>query len=267
MAKRTVGLNDEAWKHLFERYDIVNRVNKEGIFCITADQIKDFREPRLMVKFDHAYNLPMLFKKNKLSILPVTRGNYVISHFKVYHQLEEVDERPTRVSIPEYIQSLTYNGITSEALALNCAMATGLMQDFMEDEKVTATVSGRMGSGTFSFDINDEVSKAAHHIKVERSQIEIDAGYEGVNSLALMEAKLDLPGDFMVRQLYYPFRTWSQKMKKPVRPIFLTFSNGIFQLHEYAFTEPDNYNSLKLIKAKNYQLDDASISVKHCQSY
>lgn len=266
MAKRAVGLNDEAWQNLFAKYDILNRVDKDGTFCITADQIKEFREPRLMVKFDHKENLPKLFKQYNLAILPVTRGNYVISHFDVYHKLEDINEKPTRISIPDYIQSLTYGGITSEALALNCAMATGLMQDFMEDEKVSATVSGRMGSGTFSFLINDVISKAAHHVQVENSQIEIDAGYEGVNSLALMEAKMDLSNDFMVRQLYYPFRTWSQRMKKPVRPIFLTYSNGMYQLHEYAFTDPDNYNSLKLVKARNYQLDDAAISVKDIES-
>lgn len=268
MGKRAIGLDtNEAWQKLFVKYDIVEQVDKEGIFFITADQIKEFREPRLMAKFDHKYNLPNLFKQNQLAILPVTRGNYVISHFDVYHKLEEINDKPTRVAIPDYIKSLTYTGIKSEALALNCAMATGLMQDFMEDEKVTATVSGRMGSGNFSFNINDnrKDNKTVYQVKVENSQIEIDAGYEGVNSLALMEAKIDLPFDFMVRQLYYPFRTWSKRMKKPVRPIFLTFSNGIFQLHEYAFTDPNNYNSLKLVKAKNYLLDDELISVKEIE--
>lgn len=269
MGKRATGLDtNEAWQKLFVKYDIVDQVDKKGIFLITADQIKEFREPRLMVKFDHKYNLPKLFKAYNLAILPVTRGNYVISHFDVYHELEEIDEKPTRVSIPEYIESLTNDGITSESLALNCAMATGLMQDFMQDDKVTSTVSGRMASGTFSFNINDNRDKneTVYQVKVENSQIEIDAGYEGMNSLALMEAKIDLPEDFMVRQLYYPFRTWSCKMTKPVRPIFLTFSNGIFQLHEYAFTDPNNYNSLKLVKAKNYLLDDELISVKELES-
>ena len=77
-------LNDSAWESLFDKYDIINRISEEGEFKISAAQIKEFREPRLMTKFDHKENLPDIFVKNKLSILPITRGDYVISTFKAY---------------------------------------------------------------------------------------------------------------------------------------------------------------------------------------
>ena len=81
-----------------------------------------------------------------------------------------------------------------------------------------------------------------------------------------MEAKRDLTDNFLIRQLYYPFRTWQQKMaKKPVRPVFLIYSNSIFYLYEYRFNDLQHYNSLELVKHKRYCLEDTHISVEDVQ--
>ncbi|MCD8353126.1 MAG: transcriptional regulator [Clostridiales bacterium] len=258
-------LNDEAWEKLFEKYDILHHVETDGFFNISAAQIKDYREPRLMAKFDHTVNLPKLFAENHLAILPITRGDYVISHFDAYHSFEENDEPIIQVSMPSYIQSLDYNHIPSEAIALNCAVATGIIADFMEDDNIVATVSGRMGSGDFSFYIGDTKSGGTRQIDVSNSQIEIDAAYEGIESLALFEAKRDLSEDFLIRQLYYPFRVWKSRIMKPVRPIFLVYSNGIYRMYEYAFEDENNYSSLKLIKLRNYSVEDTAISAADIQ--
>lgn len=69
-----MGLNDTAWEKLFDKYQILDRVDRDGQFQISASQIKEFREPRLMTKFDHRVNLPAIFRKHNLAILPVTRG-------------------------------------------------------------------------------------------------------------------------------------------------------------------------------------------------
>jgi len=73
--------NDIAWEELFEKHGIINEIMNNGYFEITSKQINKFREARLMTKFDHKSNLPQLFERNKLSILPITRGSYVISQF------------------------------------------------------------------------------------------------------------------------------------------------------------------------------------------
>ena len=261
-----VRLNDAAWEQLFQKYNILERIEKEGFATISATQIKEFREPRLMVKFDHAINLPALFAKNQLSILPVTRGDYVISHFEAYHRFEPFDSQLVSASLPAHIQSLDSSRIPSEAIALNCAFASGIIADFMEDVDVVPTVSGRMGSGVFTFEINDTNQESSHRIDVSNSQIEIDAAYEGVSSLALIEAKRELAEDFLVRQLYYPFRVWNDRVEKPVKPIFLVYSNGIYRLFEYAFDNPDHYGSLRLVKQRNYCIEDMGISVADIQS-
>ena len=48
-----MGRNDDAWALLFERYSIAEQVRANGFFLISADQIRQYREPRLMTKFDH----------------------------------------------------------------------------------------------------------------------------------------------------------------------------------------------------------------------
>ena len=68
----------------------------------------------------------------------------------------------------------------------------------------------------------------------------------------MFEAKRDLSDDFLIRQLYYPFRVWNERVTKMVKPIFLIFSNGMFNLYQYQFDDPRNYNSLRLVKQKNY---------------
>lgn len=127
-----------------------------------------------------------------------------------------------------------------------------ILNDFLEDEDLLATVNGRMSSGTFRFDINTDTGR--RNVEVNNSQIEIDAAYEGINYLSLFEAKMDLADDFLIRQLYYPFRVWSNRVTKTVKPIFLIFSNGIFNLYQYEFEDPTNYNSLVLVKQKNYMI-------------
>lgn len=263
---KSKGLNDIAWEQLFEKYDILNRIDMSGSFQISATQIKEFREPRLMAKFDHILNLPIIFSKNKLSILPITRGDYVISHFEAYHKFEETDNNIIKVAFPSYIQSLDYNNITSETVALNCAIATGILEDFTGDEQIVPTVSGRMGSGNFDFMIKNIQNGEYCDVSVNNSQIEIDAAYEGLRYLSLFEAKRDLSDDFLVRQIYYPYRTWQDRIEKEVKPIFLIYSNGIFRLFQYKFENPYDYGSLVLVKQCNYSIEDTTITAEDIQN-
>lgn len=245
-----MGLNDAAWENLFDKYHILDEIAQNGKFVISASQIKEFREPRLMTKFDHKINLPGIFASNNLSILPITRGEYIISSFSAYEEFSESSPDAQRISIPPHIQSLSPQFLVSETIALNCASACGILNDFLEDDGLIPTVSGRMSSGNFEFGIN--TSSSVQNVSVCNSQIEIDAAYEGIHYLSLFEAKRDLSDDFLIRQLYYPFRVWNERVTKMVKPIFLIFSNGMFNLYQYQFDDPRNYNSLRLVKQKNY---------------
>ena len=247
-----MGKNDKAWERLFEKYNILENLKNDGQFIISANTIKEFREPRLMTKFDHKVNLPEIFKKNSLAILPITRGDYIISSFSAYKEFENVSADTLRVTIPTHLQSLFPKFILSESIALNCANACGILKDFLEDDDIVPTVNGRMSSGIFDFNIT--TNKGSLPLTINNSQIEIDAAYEGINYLSLFEAKKYLSDDFLIRQLYYPFRTWKSRVTKPIKTIFLIFSNGTFYLYQYQFDDVNNYNSLRLVKQKNYTI-------------
>jgi hypothetical protein len=264
----TLTKNDDAWNKLFAKYNILNRINKYNFFHISANQIKPYREPRLMAKFDHSINLPQIFSKNHLGILPISRGDYIIAPFNAYHKLENggIDSTITRMFMPDYIQSIDKKGIFNETVALNCAAAAGILSDFTSDSQLTPTIEGRMGSGEFQFHINSLSSSKPLDVSVSNSQVEIDGAYEGLDSLCIFEAKNSLSDDFIIRQLYYPFRTCKNLVIKPIRPIFMVYSNSIFHLYEYKFSDWQDYNSIQLIKHKKYSLEDTSISPADIQN-
>jgi len=122
-----------------------------------------------------------------------------------------------------------------------------------------------MGTGAFDFLIDNAKTGMYCTIHTNNSQVEIDAAYEGVRGLALFEAKRDLSDDFLVRQLYYPFRTWRNRVTKPVRTLFMVYSNGVYRLYEYEFQDPGHYNSLILIRQKNYTIEDTAIGITDIQ--
>ena len=252
--------NDVAWEKIFQKHKILDRIWEDGHIEITATKINEFREARLMTKFDHKSQLPKLFADNKLSILPTSRGGYIIGEFETFCDFNTDDIEISSIEFPTFLESLDYRDITSEATAINCAFVSKILHNFTEEENLLPTVSGRMSSSSFNFGINS--SKGLFNINVGNSQIEIDGGYEGDNSLNLIEAKNYISVDFLVRQLYYPFKLWSAKIQKKVRPIFLTYSNGVFHLREYAFSNINHYNSLVLFRHRKYVVQEGSFNIE-----
>lgn len=246
---------------LFDKYRILQSIDKNGHFVITSTQINEFREARLMTKFDHKANLPKLFVDNDLAILPITRGSYIISRFDAYKDFQELDPRIYKAEFPNYVESIDYKNITSEAMAINYAYVSNILADFLQDEQLLPTVSGRMSSDSFSFNIWNRSIKRSLSVSVNNSQIEIDGGYEGLRTLSIIEAKNFLSEDFLIRQLYYPYRLWSNNVTKNVKSIYLVYSNGIFSLYEYEFQNLTDYNSLVLVKQKNYSIEADKISI------
>lgn len=256
--------NDIAWEKIFEKYHILDRLANNERISISSIDINQFREARLMTKFDHRSQLPKLFVDHKLSILPTSRGTYEIGTFETFCDFNKEDVEITTIDFPTFLESIDYKDITSESIAINCAFVSKILHDFTGEENLLPTVCGRMSSSLFDFTINS--GKNSFKINVENSQIEIDGGYEGDNSLNLIEAKNYISDDFLIRQLYYPYRLWSNKITKRVRPIFLTYSNGIFHLREYEFTAPNLYNSIRLLQHKKYAVQEGTINIENIQN-
>ena len=256
--------NDIAWEKIFEKYRILDRLANNERVSISSMEINEFREARLMTKFDHRSQLPELFVEHELSILPTSRGTYEIGAFETFCDFNKEDVEIVTVDFPTFLESIDYKDITSESIAINCAFVSKILHDFTDEENLLPTVSGRKSSSLFDFEINS--GHNTFRINVENSQIEIDGGFEGDNSLNLIEAKNYISDDFLIRQLYYPYRLWSNKITKRVRPIFLTYSNGIFNLREYEFTNPELYNSIRLLQHKKYAVQERNINIEDIQN-
>lgn len=251
----------DAWECLLDKYNIIQNIETKGYHEITASEIKEFKEPRLMAKWDSSESLPSVFKKNKINILPNSRRSYLLSDFKLYQELPKLSEKEIdmqKVEIPEY-ESINIKNITSESNAINLLMLSKILDDFLKEDENVSTFNGRMGTGQFNFNI-DRYRGTPINMTVNKAQCEIDGGFENENSIVILEAKNVVYPDFNIRQLYFPYRLWEQRVKKPIRLVFSIYSNEIYRLLEYEFEEVDNYSSIRLVNEKNYSLQDTDIS-------
>lgn len=249
------GKNDIAWQQIFEKYKILDFIQKDGYFTITAEQIKEFREPRLMTKFDSKIDLPNIFNENHLAILPTKRGEYLIGKFQNYQEVNIDNSIDVETMyLPDFITTIDSKNITSEAISLSSAFISGMLEDLVGEE-VIPTIQGRMGTGTFEYTIKTE-NDLDFNIQVENSQMEIDGSYEGLTKFIIIEAKNHYMSDFIVRQLYYPYRVWRKMTSKEIIPVMLIKHDNIFNFYVYQFDSEKNYNSIKLIKIKRYILGE-----------
>jgi hypothetical protein len=255
--------NDAAWDRLFETHRILETVEQNGAYQISATEINKLREARLMTKFDHWVQLPSIFKQHHLTIQPNSRGTYLIGRFASYEDLpQDEDENIEIVPFPTVeIATIDPTNIYSEATALLCAYNAGIIEQLFNGEVSRLTVQGRMSTGRFHYFINDSQRAVQHRIDVENSQCEIDSGFEGRDFFALVEAKNVSVDDFLIRQLYYPYRLWANKISKEVIPVFLTYSNDIFTFYVFRFNDQTQYNSIELVGRKRFQIGSNEIEL------
>lgn len=253
--------NDEAWEKIFERLPLLPEIERQGFVYVSADDIKaasDKREPRLLAKQDTINSRPSVFKDNKLSILPVENGRYIIfkdESTKTYYQLKKTlsdilpeEYQPTK-DYREY-QSLDVRNLSSESQAIDFANLVLLLNSFTNEKELNLTIRGRQRSEKFQI----KIPGYPHIAEVSGVQIEVDAGYESPEKIYLIEAKLGRVDDFNIRQLYYPFKDWSCKSTKEIIPLFFVYTNGLFYILQFAFGE--EYGELRCVKRKCFTVND-----------
>lgn len=252
---------DNAWEELFRKHSILEEVERRGVCQISSKEINEIHEARLMTKFDHYVQLPEIFKKNKLTIQPNTRGTYLVGRFESYKDVPDNPSIPVEgLPFPHRIETINPANLYSESAVLLCAYYTGIISGVLGREMML-TVFGRLSAGNFSYRIRNNQTGGLHEIKVEGAQVEIDAGFEGEDTFAIVEAKNEAVTDFHVRQLYYPYRAWLARTGKQIIPIFLSYSNAnsVFSLYVFRFREPLLYNSLELIEQRKFRIVPSDI--------
>ena len=114
--KKTVA---ELWEEIFNDYNILDEIIKKGFYKISADQIRNYKEPRLMTKFDYSSQLPKIFKDNDLGILPINNGEYIIGKYNLFENIsntkfEEIE--PQKMNLPEYIETIDPDSYTRKVM-------------------------------------------------------------------------------------------------------------------------------------------------------
>ena len=222
---------------------------------ITADEVRNYsgKEPRLMMKFDHSSVLPPALRETGRFILPLKNGLYAIIKGEGYHCPEWCGEILTFNRQTHFELKTTSTGL-SEMQHLDIAFNTGLLAHFLEEPILYPTIRGRKRSPQFSFRVGN------HQLEATGVQVEIDGGFEGRNSVTLVEAKIGECDDFHLRQLYYPLRFWSTHTRKSIRPLFFTYcpESEIYRFREYRFEPEDVYQKPHLVKAAAYRISDSN---------
>jgi len=250
-------MNNKPWKAIFDKYKIAKHDFNKEPFIITAEQIKtatsqfkttNEREVRILCKQDCREDRPDIFIENKLFLLPVKNGIYVIVKGDGYIDIPEIKETTIIYKSKLDFDLDTSKVGNSEMQHLDFAYASSLVRTFLEDNTLVLTIRGRKYTPRFLFFVGKQ------KIEVASVQTEVDAGYEGKNKVALIEAKNAKTNNVIIRQLFYPFKQWSYHTKKEVVPLFFEKQSDNYLFWQFEFKNKDDYNSIKLVKSCKYEI-------------
>lgn len=250
---------DIPWLTIFEAYDIHNHDFDKEPFYITAKDIKtacqDFKktaekEVRILCYQAQRKDKPQVFVERDLFLLPVKNGEYVIIKGEGYVDIPEITSEPILFK-PKMNFRLFSNEIgDSEMQHLDFAHAAGMIEDFCAVGELFLTVRGRKYTPQFSFNVGSVT------IQQQSVQTEVDAGYEGKEHVVLVEGKNTGVNELIIRQLYYPYRKWSEdiskKYGKKVIPVFFEKRGFEYMFWMYEFTNEFDYNSINLVRSDRY---------------
>lgn len=253
---------DTVWAKIFERYAMDKHNFDEAPFALAGKQIKAVsrhfdttsdREVRVLCKQDTRESRPGVFKEKGLFLLPVTNSSYVVVKGEGY-----IDIPPVTHATELYVSKLDYKLDTStvgnsEMQHIDFAYASSLIRTALADDSLVLTIRGRKYTPTFTFRVNQS------EIQVSSVQTEVDAGYEGRNQVALVEAKATHASNTLIRQLYYPFRQWQQATKKKIISLFFAKNGNEYSIWHFEFADPNNYNSIYLVDSRKFIIKSLNV--------
>lgn len=253
--------SNTSWEKISEETGMLQHDFASSPFVLSASDIKtacqDFRktaekEVRILCKQDSRESRPAVFSENGLFILPRHNGEYYVVKGEGYVDVPEINS-----PIREYQRKLDFELKSSqvgdsEMQYLDFAYANSLIRTFMGDPSLVLTIRGRKYTPRFSFRVGQQI------LEVSSVQTEVDAGYEGRNSIVLIEAKNSHTKNTIIRQLYYPFRQWYEETKKDVFTLFfekrIIDEENIYYIWQYTFDDVNDYNSIRLVKSERFRI-------------
>lgn len=252
-----------AWNKLFEELSILQEIQDNWFFDLSANQIKEVsgREPRLMTKIDFRQNLPKIMDDNDLSILAIKNGLYRIAKTDPFIDIPKLQNREEIISIPLWYISIDPFDITSESMAMDIAKISGMMDKvFWEESELTIRWRLRKWA-QFDFLLQDTT------YTIDGVQIEVDWWYEWATKLNLIEAKIWSSSNISIRQIIYPELAWKNiigEQKQICSYIFL-YENPFFRFIPVVFLDwkwkTDITNEKVFVFQEDEHFDIYSISI------
>lgn len=240
---------DDAWNEIFEDYPILDTVDSTGYYDIKADDIKKYKEPRLMCKVDFREGTPSVMKANDLSILAINNGLYRIARNSPFLDIQESITTSIKEVSPPNLITLDHENPSSESAALDIAYATGMLDDVF-GEASRLTIRGRKRC-----DLDFNIGQTQYPVR--GVQVEVDGGYEGNSGIHLIEAKIGSASNINIRQLLYPHRFWENfsATRKTVSSYIFFYQEGVYRFLPFE-AKADTY-SIDLGGQKLYRLREA----------
>ncbi len=250
--------NDVAWQRYLES---TNTALNGNYYEIDAQDLKHHgqREPRLMAKFDTPEQLPLPLKKANYTLLPIQNGRYALFPSDLFISADEcqtIENFTPKYPFPLMTQGRGY----SEAQYIDQAFNAGMLHQFLNITTMYQTIRGRERTAKFEFHFSDI------DFEVEGVQIEVDAGYEAIHDIVLIEAKIGIPNSYNLRQIYYPYRHFKSLVtQKNIRNLFLFYSvqQRLFGFYEYAFDEDLSPASIYLKECVYYRIGQTKKALIH----
>jgi hypothetical protein len=187
-------------------------------------------------------------KKNGLILLPVKNKFYVIVKGEGYVDIPDIKGDAEIYNTKLDFDLDTTKIGNSEMQHLDFAYASSLIRTFMEDPSLVLTIRGRKYTPEFTYKVGNNT------VETKGVQTEVDAGYEGKNKVVLIEAKNSSTKNTIIRQLYYPYRQWTEHTKKEVFLLFFEKRIDEYLIWQYEFTDKNSYDSIKLVKSEKYKI-------------
>lgn len=266
----TQGKINDAWKQLFQDRPIAADLDRQSYHLIQAQDLKVYMEPRLLAKVDDSTKLPEVLSDHDCAPLSISSNSYILLRplKTVFHKLEPLPTTPSFYPpglLEAKLQTIPWNAdFTSEPLALDAAFLTGMLGHFLQDSELYLTIRGKR---TLQQELPLRFDNIQLPFNAKSVQMEIDAGYESTTDIYLVEAKIGLPDDFNIRQLFFPYHYWNFYLQqihsvKPVHAIFFSYSSHSFFFFHYQFTNASVLNSLNLVKTGWYILGKQELTWK-----
>ncbi len=205
-----------------------------------------------MTKFDARGARPQILQKNGLFLLPETNGSYLLLREDGYCDLpaskaSEIEDFEAQFPFP----LVSLRDATSEMSQLDRLFQCKLIEKVIGAGEIFATIRGRRFAPHFDYHVGDLGQFSARGI-----QYEVDQGYETRDEIVLFEAKNTTPNNFLIRQIYFPYRVYLNRFGKRVRTFFFNYNavSGVYSFHEYKFAEPLQYRSIEICKSQHFRV-------------